>query len=93
LLTPHEIYTGLGKTEQERQGNYRKLFSQLLDKELIDSIRDCTNSGFALGSDKFKAEIEALTGVRGSSQQRKKRQAKKQRFMMFPFKFDSDPVY
>jgi putative transposase len=70
LLTPHQIYTGLGETKLQRQSNYRNLFSQLLDKTLVDNIRNCTNSGLALGSDKFKAEIEALTGVRVSKGKR-----------------------
>lgn len=38
----------------------RALFKHHIDGKLIDDIRKSLNKGLALGSDRFKAEIEKL---------------------------------
>ena len=58
--TPHEQYLALGEDEGERLAAYRSLFSGHLDDEIIGRIRKVTNSGMALGNDRFKDEIELL---------------------------------
>jgi len=64
LWTPHPVYSALGKSVKERTSSYRKLFSGHLDEKLIIEIRELTNKGMALGNDRFKDEIEALSGRR-----------------------------
>ncbi len=64
LCTPHYNYLELGKTKVARQEQYRNLFLHEVDGELLQEIRDSTNKGMAVGNDRFKAEIEALTGRR-----------------------------
>ena len=64
LWSPHPIYQQLGKTRQERLTAYRELFRGHLDPALINQIRQATNKGMALGNDRFRDEIEKLTGRR-----------------------------
>tara|TARA_R110000850_G_C9984501_1_gene466296 strand:- start:1313 stop:1912 length:600 start_codon:yes stop_codon:yes gene_type:complete len=62
LVKHHVLYQQLGSTQTERQSAYRELFRQVLTDDLVEAIRTNTLSGLALGNDKFKREIEALTG-------------------------------
>jgi putative transposase len=64
LLTPHSLYQGLGKSNAERQSAYRELFKYHVDGKLLDDIRQSANKGLVLGSERFVAEVEALTGER-----------------------------
>lgn len=64
LITYHPLYLGLGKSKLERIKNYRELFQSELDKNLVSDIRYATNKGLILGTDKFKSEVEILTGQR-----------------------------
>ncbi|WP_432696290.1 transposase [Marinobacterium sp. YM272] len=61
LWTPHQQYLNLGKNMTERQRNYKELFKKPLpDERILQSF----NQGLALGNDRFRDEIERLTGVR-----------------------------
>lgn len=64
LLTPHSIYRQLGKSKPDRITNYRKLFESHVEGELLIDIRYSLNKGLVLGSEKFKSEVEDLTGRR-----------------------------
>ncbi len=64
LCVPHPEYTALGSTPEERQESYRLLFPSHIDDTLLDDIRANTNSGLAIGHERFKLEIESLTGRR-----------------------------
>lgn len=64
LCMPHPLYAALGRDAETRQAEYRALFKHHIDCKLIDEIRKTLNKGLALGSDRFKAEIETLTGRR-----------------------------
>ncbi|WP_319380238.1 transposase [Thiomicrorhabdus sp.] len=64
LLTPHSLYLQLGKSAAERKQNYRKLFEDALRETVLEEIRQAINRGMAVGSDRFKDEIEVLTGRR-----------------------------
>ena len=64
LCTPHDQYLTLGQTPAERQKNYRQLFVNEIDDELLHEIRENTNKGMCVGNERFKIEIEALTGRR-----------------------------
>ena len=67
LQTPHAEYLSLGKTKEERLENYRALFKVHVSDELLKEIRESVNKGLALGSERFTAQIEALTDRRVTS--------------------------
>ena len=64
LRTPHEVYLNLGRSNQCRMSVYRDLFKAHIDEALLKDIRESVNKGLALGNDKFKDEVEELTGRR-----------------------------
>lgn len=64
LLTPHEVYVGLGRNEAARLAAYRALFRSELDTEAIGDIRMALNQGQPLGNSRFVASIERTTGER-----------------------------
>jgi len=67
LLTPHSIYRQLGKIDKQRQSAYRALFRGKVSERDLAVIREATNKAWALGDDRFKAQIEAKTGRRSVS--------------------------
>ena len=64
LCTPHPEYLRLGVTKSERMANYRGLFVSHVESDLLNEIRVSLNKGMAIGSDRFKEEVEMLTGRR-----------------------------
>ena len=64
ILTAHECYGALGSDAKGRQAAYRALFITELDATVLDSIRDATNQGWALGGKRFREEIAALLNRR-----------------------------
>ena len=60
LLIPHKEYLRLGKTVEERLANYRELFSCRLDRQMVNDIHDAVNMGMALGTERFKSQIEQV---------------------------------
>ena len=73
LCTPHQEYLCLGKSPSERRHNYRAFLSHHVDGELLKEIRENTQKGMAVGSDRFKEEIETMTGRRLKSKKRGRR--------------------
>lgn len=61
LLSDHPHYTALGASPAERQAAYRALFAAALEEPVMTAIRDATNKGWALGSDRFREGLAALT--------------------------------
>jgi putative transposase len=59
-LTPHAEYSALGKQEESRLANYRNLFGAGMDSGLIDEIRTATNGNYALGNERFAAEVSRM---------------------------------
>ncbi|OHC69693.1 MAG: hypothetical protein A2045_10920 [Rhodocyclales bacterium GWA2_65_20] len=47
-----------------RQAAYRELFRHELEPGMVDKIRRATNGNFALGSERFAAEVGAALGRR-----------------------------
>lgn len=70
LCVPHPAYLALGGDTLERRKTYRALFEQHVQGELLAEIRANSNKGLALGNDRFKDEIEALTGIRVKAKKR-----------------------
>lgn len=64
IWTPHLVYQRLGGTVEKRAEAYRDLFVGHLDSEKLSMIRNATNKGMALGNDRFKRDIELLSGRR-----------------------------
>jgi len=64
MWNPHSEYLALGATRASRTAAYREMFRQELDGELITDIRIAANAGLALGSERFRKELEQLTGQR-----------------------------
>jgi putative transposase len=58
LLTPHFTYRALAGSDQERLASYRALFGTALSDAELKAIRESVNSGIALGSKAFVAELE-----------------------------------
>lgn len=59
LIHDHSCYIALGATDETRQAAYRELFHHQVDETSLKAIREAVNSGAALGSERFKDEIEA----------------------------------
>jgi putative transposase len=66
LVTPHALYQSLGESEGARRAAYRETFPQALEPGTLEMLRQATNGGWAIGSDRFRAQIEALTARRAA---------------------------
>ncbi|HWU85519.1 MAG TPA: transposase [Rhodocyclaceae bacterium] len=66
-LKPHTQYARLGRSAEERQSAYRQLFRAAISGQDLTAIRESTHKGWALGSERFKAQIEALAQRRAVS--------------------------
>ena len=64
LIVPHQEYLGLGATPELRASAYRRSFRFEMDAVNLREIRSAANGGFALGNERFKAEIAAMLGRR-----------------------------
>jgi putative transposase len=64
LCTFHPVYLSLANNSDNRYQTYRDLFKFHVDGELLSDIRNALNKGLAIGNDKFKAQIEELSGRR-----------------------------
>lgn len=60
LITPHEEFKRLDRTDVSRREAYRNLFKAHIEPELVNDIRRSTNGNFALGSERFKKEISDM---------------------------------
>ena len=64
LVTQHESLHKLGTNARGRRTAYRALVDDGLPDSTINEIRDATNHGWALGSQRFREEIATLLGRR-----------------------------
>ena len=62
LLTAHSLYLGLGKTKAERLKNYNDLFKSHIPSKTIHDLREATNKGWVVGSEKFLVEVREACG-------------------------------
>jgi putative transposase len=62
IITSHDLYNRLGKTQEERHSRYRALFSTCLDKADIHVIRSAARFSMPVGDGKFKVKIERELG-------------------------------
>ena len=64
LCHPHPSYLALAANATERRQAYRDLFHSEVSEVMLLDIRNAIKSGMALGNERFKQEVEALTGRR-----------------------------
>ncbi len=62
LWSPHPEYLALGDSTERRGKIYREFFQSQLSEKVIDDIRSALNQGLVLGTDRFQAEVQELTG-------------------------------
>jgi putative transposase len=77
LVTPHACYLALHRDASSRPRAYRELFSHVLTKKQIDSIRRQTRLSTYLGDDLFRQQIEAMLGRRLSPRKPGRRPSRK----------------
>ncbi|QRV22478.1 transposase [Marinomonas foliarum] len=70
LWQPHELYLKLSFQQETRAKRYQALFKYHIPEEELGRIRSATHSDMALGNDRFKEEIEKLTGRRVTPRKR-----------------------
>ncbi len=70
LVSPHLLYRRLDRNTDIRRSVYRQLFRARLAQADIDLIREATNKAWVLGKDRFREQIEALSGRRASQRAR-----------------------
>ncbi len=58
ILNDHELYLGLGKTDEDRHYSYRELFRAEMTDRDIHSISHSLHYNYPLGNDRFKEKIE-----------------------------------
>lgn len=64
LITPHDEYRRLARTDVERREAYRALFRAHVDDALVEEIRNATNGNVVLGGRRFQAKIAKALGRR-----------------------------
>jgi len=64
LITPHAEYMALGTDPAARSVAYSDLFKRDLELDELAEIRTAANAGFALGGERFRKDVEAMTGRR-----------------------------
>jgi putative transposase len=69
-ITEHALYQSLAATNKGRQSAYRQLFRSALDQDAIDDIRLALNQNQPLGTSRFYAKVERLTGERREARPR-----------------------
>lgn len=66
-LTPHELYFRLGQDKDARSCAYQQLFQNAIPEQELTYIREATHKGWALGSERFRTQIETLSNRQTTS--------------------------
>ncbi|KAF7771925.1 putative transposase [Pseudoalteromonas citrea] len=64
LITEHDLYAQLGTSPEQRQAQYRSLFESDIPPYTLEKIK--TDKMWVLGNDKFKQQVEEMSGRRVS---------------------------
>lgn len=64
VVTTAAMYESLDNDRLGRVKAYREIFRHHLDPGVVDEIRTATQGNYALGSDRFKQQVEAALGRR-----------------------------
>ncbi len=63
VITPHDLYLGLGTTPELRAEQYCALFESEIPDFKLQEIRNAANGSRVLGNEIFKRQIEQQTGI------------------------------
>lgn len=66
VVTPHELYLSLGTDATARMASYRALCVTSLDQATLRTVRAATQTGWAMGNDRFREQILRLSGRRAA---------------------------
>ena len=66
LVTPHELYTRIAASDRARYEAYRALCAVELEASAAQALRRATETGWVLGSVRFRDAIERSTGRRAA---------------------------
>lgn len=66
-LATHLEYQRPARNTADRQASCRQLFRVAIPKAELKQIRECTHKGWALGGERFREQIEALSQRRAAS--------------------------
>lgn len=64
VLTDHVLFQALGASREERMQAFAHYCSRELDEQRLQQIRHAVHSGWPLGSDRFKDELEHFFNCR-----------------------------
>jgi putative transposase len=78
LLTPHDQYSALGESLRDRCAAYRSLFEEAIPPEIMEVLRACSQRGWPIGDEAFRASIERETGSQASPRRRGRKRKKKE---------------
>jgi len=70
VVTPHELYSRLGKNGVEQAQAYRESCKEKLEEHFITDIRNAVQTGTPLGSERFREQVESLLGKKVGYAQR-----------------------
>ncbi|HAJ92340.1 MAG TPA: transposase [Gammaproteobacteria bacterium] len=62
LVSPHPLYLRLGGAADERYSAYRALFHHHVGTDVLDKIRNMTNTEWIIGNDRFAGRVAQLLG-------------------------------
>lgn len=62
MWSPHKEYLALGGCKKQRLEAYQQLFENEIGADFTTEIRHALNTGLVLGNDRFRTEVEKLTG-------------------------------
>lgn len=63
-IAPHPLYLDLADADEARRSRYRGLFADAIPQDMLTALRDATNGGFVLGSQRFQKQIATMVGRR-----------------------------
>jgi putative transposase len=66
LITEHRLYSQLATDQQQSYQAYRALFKKRISIAELETIREATDKGWALGDSKFASKIEKMGGRRAT---------------------------
>ena len=64
VITPHPLYLDLADADEARRSRYCGFFADALSPDMLTALRDATNGGFVLGSQRFQKQIATMVGRR-----------------------------
>lgn len=65
-LKPRSEYLALGLDDESRRAAYRDLFGTDLDRDILRGMRISVHSGYAIGGNRFREQIESALRLRAT---------------------------